>query len=256
MKFGVCSKDNLEYLGDIGYDYFEISLSHLSSLPDEEYEKYKNTILSTGLKAEAANLFLPAGFSIVDGTRSADEIRDYAEKAFSRFAAVGGAIAVLGSSGQRRIPDGLAYEEAYSRFVDAITIFCRVAEKYNITVAVEPLNTDETNLINTVAQAAELCQKVDLANFGCIADIYHIHKNNESISTIREFKNYIKHIHLSRRNNDRKMPFEASDIDDCKELAILLKEIGYNDRISLECGLVPNFEDGAKAMMRTFEIFK
>lgn len=45
-----------------------------------------------------------------------------------------------------------------------------VAAKYGITVVVEPLQTKETNLINTVAEGIEIVKKVDRPNVKCLAD--------------------------------------------------------------------------------------
>lgn len=256
MKFGMCAKSAYSKIKSAGFDYGEIPLAKTALLSDDEFLAFKDELSSCGLVTDVANLFLPGDLNVVDGTKTEEDLRAYAHLAFSRFKELGGKLAVWGSAGQRRVPEDIPLEVGYQRFVSAVKIFCGVAKDYGITIAVEPLKRSDTNLINTLGDALKLCLDVNLSNFGTIADTYHLFMNGEEVSEIYKIKDYLKHIHIARRNPDRKMPHTPQDIEDLKEVAKVLKDIGYDERISLECGMVPDFDTGLKTIRETLKIFE
>ena len=72
---------------------------------------------------------------------------------------IGIKILVLGSSGSRSIPEGFDRAEAEEQFTGFLKKIAPAAEKYGVIVAIEPLQTQETNFINTVKEGAEIARK-------------------------------------------------------------------------------------------------
>ena len=86
--------------------------------------------------------------------------------AFSRAAELGGSIVAFVSGDSRQIPEGWSRDEALERFDEAWRRASEVAERYGITIAIEPLNRGETNLVNTVAEGAAVVQRVSRTRSG------------------------------------------------------------------------------------------
>ena len=253
MKLGVCGDiSRWECIKNNGFDYAEAKFSSLASISDDEFEKWLSFADKLGISVEAYNGFFSGSFCIYgekneDKTVSPDfqgklvEIKEYAEKAFSRAQKLGGKIAVLGSSGARNLPKNLSKEEAESHFVNVLRVCGDAAQKYQMKIALEPLRYAETNFINTVEEGLEICKKADHPAVGLLVDFFHFYANGEDISSVIRAKDHIVHTHMARPNPDRKYT-TVEDKEACKVWAKTLYDIGYNERISLECSFLDEFE--------------
>jgi len=137
-----------------------------------------------------------------------------------------------GSSGSRRIPDGYDRATARKQFISIGKRIASVASKYNIIVALESLNTSEANFITTVSEALDVVKAVDHKNLRLCVDIYHMSKDNESPGVIAETKGYVVYCELAEREG-RTPP--GTHGDDFRPYLKMLKEIGYNGIIVIEC---------------------
>lgn len=251
VRFGVCTKfDKIPTLIDAGYDYMEFGFANLVNMTDEEFEQAKAMVEKYNFKAEAFNGFFPRDILITGPEVDFDLITAHCEKGMERAAALGGKVTVIGSGRSRSIPEGFDFTEGYNQFAKVLGIAGDIAAKYGILVVVEPLNTGETNLINTVAEGIEICKKVDKPNVKSLADFYHVYKNGETLDAIRNNNGMLGHLHLARANDDRAMPYEE-DIPKVEEWAAAVKESGYEGRLSLEGGYLPEF---VECMHRTRKI--
>jgi len=231
-------------------------LASLSAMTEEEFEQFSQALKNSDLKAEAANLFLPAGFHVIAKDVDFSKISEYAETVFRRFSKIGGKIAVFGSGGQRNIPAGLSQSEGEAIFCEVLKVVGAVAAKYNITVVIEPLNRFDCNLVNTVEDAIKICKCVQHKNIAVLADFYHMHRNGEDTDTILNAGEYLKHVHFARRNDDRKLPQNDQDYADCLKFAQNLKKIGYDERISLEANFAPGFAEDIRSVWKYLTLFQ
>ena len=127
-----------------------------------------------------------------------------------------------------------------------------IAKKYGLLLAIEPLNRDTTNYINTLADGAGVCEKVNIDNVCLLVDLFHVHMNGEDLNDVRKYGKHIIHAHLARRNEDRGAPTMA-DAESIREFTDALRDIGYDERITVEGRLRPDFEEKAKG---TIELLK
>ena len=167
-----------------------------------------------------------------------------------RAETLGGKICVIGSGGSRKIPDGFDFETGYDQFAKVLGIAGDIAAEYGITIVVEPLQADETNLINTVEQGIEIVKEVNKSNVKALADFYHVYRSGETLDAIRNNDGWLAHLHLARANDDRAMPYEE-DIPKIEEWANAVKASGYEGRLSLEGSYLPEF---AECLYRTHKI--
>ena len=256
MRFGVCTGvENIGLVKSAGYDYIELNFTQITQMSDEEFEALKEMVLTSGILAETYNCFFPGDIKLCGDEADLDLIAKYAEKGFSRAAQLGGKIAVIGSGGSRRIPEGFDRRTAMVQLVAVLRVCGDAAEKHGMKVAVEPLRAKETNVINTVAEGLELCKKAAHPAVGCLADFFHVYAGGEGYESIKNAGEMLIHTHLARARDDRRIP-TSEDREDCRNMAEALKACGYTGRMSLEGSYEPDFETAIKAVKPVLNLFR
>ena len=245
MKFGICTgAEKLEYIKGLGFDYAEGSLSAISKMTDEKFDIVCAALEKTQMSFEAVNGFCSPDLKLSYNI-DLKAIKAYAEMALARAARLGTKIVVIGSGGARKIPDGCSVEEAEENFKMALVTVADVASVYGMKVAIEPLNHKECNFINTLADAAKICEELDRDNVGCVLDLYHFYMSGEDMSDIEKYGKHIIHVHIARMNEDRGTPTLA-DADWVTDAVLALERIGYRGRMSLESSYKPDFDTAVR----------
>lgn len=200
MKFGVCVGTNIEkmnYIKALGYDYAE---GHCQEIAKKDKE-YLDAMKATGLPVVAANCFI--GMRVVGKEKNYAEIDEYLAKLFENASYLGLEYLVFGSSAARRIPDGMTLEEGRAEIIDFLkNHVVPLAEKYDITIAIEPLRPEECNAINTVADGVEVAKAVDSPYVKVLADVAHMFVQNESMESLLDYKGWMVHAHTSNPDPD------------------------------------------------------
>lgn len=257
MKIGVCCGNDIskfELLKKYNFDYYESCFNQLVTMSDADIAKMAAESEKTGLLVESCNGFFSSNINIYDGF-DCEIIKAFAEKGFSRFTSLGGKVAVLGSGGVRRIPEGYDKALARKQFIETVKICGDAAAKYGAMIAIEPLRYSETNFINTVAEGIEICREAGHENVKCLADFFHVFMNDEGLEAIENSNGMLIHTHIARPNPDRNMPTIA-DIEGCRPWAEALKKCHYKGRMSLEGGMKPDFETALRDIQPVLELFK
>jgi len=247
-EIGICTNiSNWKILETGGYSYLEESVQgFLVPLEDESVFNEKLALLKqSALPVPALNSFIPGKLKSVGPEPMHEEILKYAETAFRRAQIVGVKHIVFGSSGSRKVPEGFAREVALEQFTDLCGKLAPIAEKYDVTIVLEPLNKGECNLLNSVADGGKIVKNVNHKNFRLLADIYHMLRENESPASIIENGDLIKHVHIAE-NKERAAPGTYND--DFRPYFRALKEIDYKGQLSIECNWKKMEEQASPAL--------
>ena len=254
MKFGICVGTDIEkmkYIKALGYDYAE---SHCQEIARKDKE-YLDAMKATGLPVVAANCFI--GMRVVGEEKDETKIKEYLEALFENASYLGLKYLVFGSSGARRIPEGMSLEEGRNQIVDFLkNLVLPLAEKYNLPVAIEPLRPEECNAINTITEGVEIAGRVDSPYIKVLADVAHMYVQNEAIESLFDFKGWIVHAHTSNPapdpslNRKRIYPKNGDEFSQ-KSFVNALKSIGV-EYCSIEADVI-DFESDAK---NAYEVFK
>lgn len=176
MKFALCN-EVLQPLGfaqqcklaaDLGYDGLEVAPFTLAedplALTDTDATRLRSIAADHGLEISGLHWLLvaPAGLSIV----SADEaVRRRTMDVMARLAELcallGGRYLVHGSPKQRSVPSGSTPEQAWGRARECLARAAQAAAASGVTYCLEPLSPRETDLFNTVADAARMVDEID-----------------------------------------------------------------------------------------------
>jgi D-psicose/D-tagatose/L-ribulose 3-epimerase len=233
VKVGYCTGlKNLETAKAAGFDYVELSATEIAALSDDDFRAASVRIKALGIPTPAANLFLPATLKVVGPDVSPDEQMAHVHKALSRLATLGTEIVVFGSGGARRVPDNVPHDQAFTELVDFGRRAAREARANHITIAIEPLRKQETNIINTAAEGLDLVNAVGDPNFQLMIDFYHLASEHEDPAIVLKAKDHIRHLHVANPQG-RVFP-QAWDEFEYGPFFANLRAIGYDRRISIE----------------------
>ena len=234
----------LEITRDLGLEVFESNIGTLKMLSDADIDYLSKKYPRSALGLYAFNGLLPAMPNIVTATREETEIiYAHIEQTVLRLEKLGSKILVFGSGGNRRIPGGFDSEVAKNKIYDFIVYTEERCRKAGITLVLEPLNRDETNWCNTVADGAKTVRELALPSFRLLADGYHMSKEKEDLSVIEENADILCHCHIA--SEQRRIPgyseYEGRFLS-------ALKKANYKGTVSVECGYSDFFTEAPRAI--------
>jgi D-psicose/D-tagatose/L-ribulose 3-epimerase len=175
MKFALCNEvlqplsfaQQCRLAADLGYDGLEVAPFTLAedpmTLTDADAAQFRRIAADHGLAIVGLHWLLvaPAGLSIVSAD---DALRRRTIEVMARLtdlcAQLGGSYLVHGSPKQRSVPAGSTREQAVERARECLARAADAARAAGVTYCLEPLSRKETDLFNTVAEAAAVVQEI------------------------------------------------------------------------------------------------
>lgn len=123
-------------------------------------------------------------------------------------------------------------DAAIDRVATAITEGLTDYGREHPWVAIEAINSDETYLVRTLDQAAELAEMIDQPGVGILADAYHMHRaeGDALLDSYVRHAPLVRHIHLA--DGQRRTP-GAGGID-LEGFLRTVNDCGYSGGIGLE----------------------
>lgn len=175
MKFALCNEvlqplsfaQQCKLAADLGYDGLEVAPFTLAADPmqltDADAARFRQAAADHGLQVFGLHWLLvaPTGLSIV----SADaQVRRATVAVMTRLVelcqALGGSYLVHGSPRQRSVPEGSTREQAWERARECLAQAGAAAASAGLVYCLEPLSPRETDLFNTVAEAARMVDEI------------------------------------------------------------------------------------------------
>ena len=251
-SFAVCGKlSDYPAVAGAGYDYVELTVGDflVPGKNDSAFQVNLEQLKHLNAKIISCVNFIPANLRITGTETVHDEILAWAETAFRRAQIAGIPHIVFGSGGARRIPEGFDKQEATRQFIDLCKRMAPIAQKYGITVVIEPLNKGETNMINSLAEGAAIVNAVNHPNIRLLCDIYHMLRENEPAGEIVKYGDLLRHCHIAEKET-RSAPGTVGD--DFKPYFGALKQIKYSGCISIE----GRWDDFAKRLAPALQYMK
>lgn len=248
IKLGICvSPDKFDQVAQ-GYDYLELSASSvLMPLEDDAaYAPQGAQLRALRPAVRAFNNYVLARVRLVGPEADWDTVSLYAERAIRRAAALGGRVIVFGSGGARMVPEGFSRTKAWEQMGRFLNLCADHASAQGVTIAIEPLNRRECNIVNSYLEAAQLAKDVARDSVAALADIYHFMMEDEPLDDIAQEPDWLAHVHLA--DTGRRHP--GSGVYPLERWFAILKDIGYTGMASVECSWGDNYTDETAHALR------
>lgn len=248
----VSGVDIVPVLKELGFDYADLSLSHLCAMDDATFSEVKTELLSFGFPMEACNNFFPAEIRLTGPNVDKEVIVRYLDKAFQRASDLGIKVIVFGSGMARMVPEGFPMHEAVDQLSELLKIVDQYAQRYSIEIAIEPLRRQECNIVNTYLEAIILADIAKSDKIRCLLDSYHLTSEEEDISVIQTGRDMLAHVHFAEQVG-RVFP-RLENKQTYKDFIKHLQFAQYTQRLSIEAYSEDFVKDAKRALALLKEI--
>lgn len=246
---GICTSfSNDSIAAATGFTFLEETVRKIlsPSLSEVQFREQLHAIKDSRCKIQSCNVFIPGDLKLNGPQVNEQRILGYVDSVMQRAKIAGIQLIVLGSGEARKIPAGADRAQCVQQFIQLGRKMAVVAAKYGIIIAMENLNTSETNFVNTLAEGNEIVTAIHHPNFRLTADIYHMLRENESPASIEKAKGILVHCHIAEK--DKRTPPGVAG-DDFRPYFAALHKIGYSGHIMMEC----RWEDPATQFKPAFD---
>lgn len=219
---------------EVGFDYIELPIAQVITLSGAQFESACALLRELALPVRATNNFFAPDVRLIGPQVDKGLVRARYTHALEWAAQLGAKYAVFGSPWAKFRPEDISEERAFDELAYWCSEFGDEAAKHGLTVALEPNNRTETNMINRFSQAVALAKAVSHPNVRCLQDYFHLGMEKDSVdSLLQHGKDWLVHTHFARIE---KRGFPRSTAEDPGYTAFFsaLHEIGYDGGVSME----------------------
>ena len=231
IALGCCvsSEEQLAVIEGTAADYTEPPVASVVMAP--LFDELGPRLASSPCPARAANVFLPGDLAVVGPAVDQARVEAYVGEAAARLGRLGVRALVFGSGRARAIPGGFDRGPALDQ-LEAFTRLASAAAAANgVQLVIEPLRRAESNVFNSVREAAAFVRQRDLSQTRVLADLYHMQEEGEDLGALDDSADLLAHVHVA--DSGRRPPGQG----DWPLPAFLerLRTIGYTGACSIEC---------------------
>ena len=249
VELGVCgSPDDFAKAEKWGFDYYEPGAAAITAMTDSAFASYRDRLLASRLRCRSLNSLIRT-MKVVGADVNLDAVAAYLDTTLERCRQLGAKVAVWGSASSRNVPEGYSREEAWTQIKRFLSRAGDIAKSKQIAIGIEPLRKQESNIINTGAEALRLVNEVNHPQVKMIIDYYHLRVENEDPEIVRTAREHIVHMHFANPTG-RRWPKLASEDPVYGRFFQIVKEVGYSGGLSIEGS--GKFEDDAEASLKFF----
>ena len=235
MQYGMCGgPDQAKVAAEAGYDFMEGNVMALLKPLDDEavFEEALNAHIDAALPYPVANCFVPGDLKVTGPDADMGKLEDYVTTVFTRAAKAHLKVIVFGSGGARNVPEGFDMSRARDQIVEFARMFAPIAAENGVTVALEPLQKADCNIVTTVGEGAGIVRDVGHPAFRLLVDSYHWGRDDDSAEDIVKCGPLFAHVHTA--TVESRIPPGAEACSHIEPFFRALRESGYNGRISIE----------------------
>lgn len=248
IQIGVCvPTGDLDQVVRYGFDYLEPPAASVSTMSESDFQAFKTKLMASPIRCECFNIFITRkDLRVVGDDVNWEALPVYLNHTLARCRELGGSIVVWGSSGSRNVPPGYSREKAWSQIKEFLGRAGDIARRHGIIIAIEPLRHQESNIINTGAEALQLVHEVNNPNVKMIIDYYHMRIEKESPEIVWKARKEIVHFHFANPHG-RLWPKSPAEDPVYSEFFKMVKKIHFHGGISIE-GRGSLAQDGAASL--------
>jgi D-psicose/D-tagatose/L-ribulose 3-epimerase len=241
-------REACRFIRSAGYQGIEIAHFTLAEDPADisasERKRYRTIIEDSGLTFVGLHWLMvaPQGLHV---TTPDDKLRarswEHIRHLIRLCADLGpGGVMVFGSPKQRATTGGATREEATRRFVDGLASVAEEAQQHGVTILVEALSRDQTDVVLSLEEAVGIVQEIGSPAIRTMFDTHNAVDETEPHAVLVDrYYEWMRHVHVNEMNGAH---CGTGDYDFRPILEVLLRR-GYPGWVSLEAF---HFEPGAE----------
>lgn len=247
FRFSVCNeiykafefRDACRHMKRLGYEGIEIAPFTLAESPRDvtpsQRQQFKRIMAEEGLSFVGLHWLMisPEGLHVTTSdleqrTRSWQHIHDLIDLS----ADLGHhGVLVFGSPKQRSTVGGMSPRDAVSIFTEELAKVAPHAQEQGVRILVEALPSDQSDVINTLAEAVSIVEQIASPAVLTMFDTHNAADETEPhAELVKKFFRYIAHVHVNEM--DGREP--GTGDYDFTSLLDTLTSLNYNGWVSLE----------------------
>jgi sugar phosphate isomerase/epimerase len=247
MKFAVCQEmfedwewqRQCQLISEVGYTGIEVAPftlgAKITDVSPETRQEMRSQADDCGLTIIGLHWLLAKTEGLhltTDDSAIRRATIEYLIELGNACADMGGTIMVFGSPFQRNLEDGMTREQAYANASEVFKAAVPKLADRSVTLCMEPLTTNETDFVNTCADAMELIELVDHPNFLLHQDVKAMlgAETDPLPMVIKDYAKHVGHFHV----NDTNLLGPGMGETDFDPIFAALLETNYNGWVSVE----------------------
>lgn len=263
MRFAICNElfegwefaKTVDFLAGLGYDAVEIApftlAESVGAIGRTERRAIRETASRAGLAIAGLHWLLvkPAGLHLTSpDAATRRRTQAYLRELIDFCAEIGGSTLVFGSPNQRNIVPEIDRETGWRYAVEGFRICGEAAAEKGVTLCLEALPGQMTNLLNTNEEVRAMVDEVAHPNVAMMVDVKSMCAEDIPIpDNIRACRGRIRHVHA----NDANLKGPGFGEVDFRPIFGALREIGYQGFVSVEVfDFTPDPETIARESLR------
>ncbi|HWZ32505.1 MAG TPA: sugar phosphate isomerase/epimerase family protein [Bryobacteraceae bacterium] len=249
VEFGVCGNaDSFAKAEQWGFDYYEPGAAAIAAMSETVFASFRDQVLAARIRCRSFNSLIRT-MRVVGADVDLDAVSAYLDSTLDRCRQLGGRVAVWGSASSRAVPPGYSRDEAWKQIKAFLGRAGDIAKTKQMTIGIEPLRKQESNIINTGAEALRLVREVNHPQVKMIIDYYHLRVEQEDPEIVRQAREHIVHLHFANPSG-RRWPRLPDEDAEYQRFFQILKEVNYAGGLSIEG--TGTFENDAAASLSFF----
>ncbi len=262
-KYAMCNESlqqfswekQCEIIGNAGYTGVEIATftlveNSVSELSSERRQQMVRAMQDNDIECAGLHWLLSPPPKGLHFTTPDAKVRqrtvEYLDQLIDFCGDLNGEVMVFGSPNQRSTVKGATVEETTKYFADGLAKVADHARERGVKILIEPLDKSQTNVVNTLAQAAKVAEMVDHPAIDLIFDFHNTKDETESFETlVKKYYDQIQHVHVQEMDGQYLGTGDA--VNEYVSTFQLLKDLAYDKWVSLE---VFDFSPGGEKIAR------
>lgn len=266
-KYAICNevmqdwdwKRQCQYAAEVGYQGLEVAPftlgDHVDDISADQRAEIRETAREAGLEILGLHWLLvtPEG---LHATAPDEAVRRetwaYMAKLAAFCADLGGQVMTFGSPNQRS-SQGISKEQAVANLTQGLIDVAPHIAEHNVKLLLEPLSSDQTDVINTLGEAVAVVKDV---NHPAVSTMFDFHNTADETrpldELVRTYYPYIGHVQIQEMDGTYLGTGDAAEA--FLPALRAFRDLNYDKWISLEVfDFAPGPERIATASMQTLE---
>ncbi len=235
MRLGWCGcLQDVGLLAGAGYDFVELPVREALApdRSDENFEVIVDELRKSGIGTDAFCMLTPDDKRLVGPGANAEQLLSWVEAACRRAAGLGAKVIVFQAGAARSIPFGWDEEVGMGELATFLHDAQKLASSHRLRIAVQPLCSSETNVINTIEEALRFLSGIQDSQLGISANLYQMAREEDPLESLLKARERLIHVHLSVPA-DHGVPKALPP--DVREFLSTLRDMGYDGPVAVEC---------------------